>query len=385
MPDPISMMLSGTSGMALDGEAPDPAGTARDDGGGCVGVIFIERVETLRRIHGDTLVARLLRRIEETLRRLLPERSSLEAGDIAGRFDIALPQMGLSAAWQVMEKALAAARRTTVDVGTTRVGAEVSGRIARSADPDAALLDAPDPATDLRDGLTYHLQPIRALSDRRAVGYEALVRWTVMEDQPFRAERFAARLERIPTSSPSLFASRLADAAAAVLDAPGQPFVTLNVGCRALEDPDSDGGRWLAEIMDRVPPDRIVVEILEGAVAAHPDRLATALNRLRDRGVRIALDDFGSALSNLDRLALLRPDIVKIDRTLCTAAAYRQRAILSGLVAIAEALSATLIAEGMETEADIAAMRDLGIPLGQGYALGRPAPAEDWATAGAAV
>ena len=113
----------------------------------------------------------------------------------------------------------------------------------------------------------------------------------------------------------------------------------------------------------------------------HPERAAELIAEMRARGVRIALDDFGTGLSNLARLRRFPVDILKIDRLFVAGlgGAGREEAILEATAMLARRLDMDLVAEGIETEAQAATLRDLGIRYGQGYLLGRPAPAGEWA------
>ncbi|MDJ0459330.1 EAL domain-containing protein [Arthrobacter sp. NQ7] len=129
--------------------------------------------------------------------------------------------------------------------------------------------------------------------------------------------------------------------------------------------------------------DRIVLELTERQSVEDYDSLLTALAPLRKRGLRIAVDDAGSGFSSMRHILHLQPDIIKLDRSLITGihANPRQRALGAAMVQFAQETGATIVAEGLETEDDLATTRNLGIHAGQGYLLGHPTtrPA-DWAT-----
>jgi EAL domain-containing protein (putative c-di-GMP-specific phosphodiesterase class I) len=119
---------------------------------------------------------------------------------------------------------------------------------------------------------------------------------------------------------------------------------------------------------------RIVIELTERDIVEDAARLAEALAYLRARGVRVALDDFGNGHSNFELWHELAAEFVKLDRFLIDgiAGSAGRLAIVKALVEVAVALGGELIAEGIERPADLALVKDLGIPYVQGYLLGRP-------------
>lgn len=121
---------------------------------------------------------------------------------------------------------------------------------------------------------------------------------------------------------------------------------------------------------------RFVIELTERDIAEDAGRLAEAVGYLRAAGIRVALDDFGNGHSNFEMWHEVCPELVKIDRYLIDgiATSAGKLAIVKALIAVAQATGADLIAEGIEREADLVVVRDLGILYGQGYLLGRPVP-----------
>jgi EAL domain-containing protein (putative c-di-GMP-specific phosphodiesterase class I) len=118
----------------------------------------------------------------------------------------------------------------------------------------------------------------------------------------------------------------------------------------------------------------LVVELVEHVPTWHGPRLLQALARLRAAGVAIALDDVGSGHSTLRLLLELRPEIVKLDRWMVQgcAADPARRVLIAALVRLASGLGASLVAEGVESEADLRALAAEGVERAQGYLLGRP-------------
>jgi diguanylate cyclase (GGDEF)-like protein len=119
---------------------------------------------------------------------------------------------------------------------------------------------------------------------------------------------------------------------------------------------------------------RVTIEITERDIVENPARLAHSLGFLRARGIRVALDDFGNGHSNFEMWNEVHPEIVKIDRYLINGLAHsaERLAIVRALISVAETLGAELVGEGVEEEADLLMLRELGIPYAQGFLVARP-------------
>lgn len=135
--------------------------------------------------------------------------------------------------------------------------------------------------------------------------------------------------------------------------------------------------KWLE---DGLQPQQLVFEITEQISGEQAMRIMPTVARLRDRGFLFALDDVGTGSSNLKLLADLEPDYIKMDITLTTgiAESERKRELAGYLLELARKSKAKLIAEGIETEAELATLVELGVHFGQGYLLGRPNPPQHW-------
>lgn len=118
----------------------------------------------------------------------------------------------------------------------------------------------------------------------------------------------------------------------------------------------------------------MVLELTERLEVPEYGPLIAALAPLRERGLRIAVDDAGSGFASMRHVLHVRPDIIKMDRSLISGIADSrgQRALGAALVEFARRIGATLVAEGIETQAELAAVTGLGMAGGQGYLLGRP-------------
>ena len=119
---------------------------------------------------------------------------------------------------------------------------------------------------------------------------------------------------------------------------------------------------------------RIVLEITEHAIIEDYDLFTKCLAPLRKRGLRIAVDDAGAGHSSLRHIIQLSPDFVKVDISLTrnVDADLARRALISALLHYTRETSAQIVAEGIETEAELRTLKLLGVRRGQGYFLGRP-------------
>jgi len=221
--------------------------------------------------------------------------------------------------------------------------------------------------TALDDGHpTAVFQPVVRLLDGEVVGVEALARFdTGLTESPLswfeEAESVDLRVEL------ELAAVRAALAAANELA--DELWVSLNVSPRTALSTER-----LLHALSPIRLDRLVVEITEQAEVEDYDELNVALRRLRGEGVRIAVDDAGAGYASLRHILRLEPDMIKLDKSLVRDV-HRdraRRALATALITFAAEIGATIIAEGIETAAELDALRRLGVTFGQGYHLARP-------------
>lgn len=209
------------------------------------------------------------------------------------------------------------------------------------------------------------LQPIVELGDGSPVGHEALSRFA---DGP--PEAVFAQAHRAGYG-PALEAAAIR---AAFLERPREGYLSINVSAGALA---TDAVR------SALPADLhgIVIEITEQTDTDGWDEVAAVIADCRARGALIAVDDWGRGYSNVERVLRLRPEVVKLDRSLLTGLdeTGRQEALRT-LVGWARSMGAQVCAEGVESPAQWATLRELGIQLGQGYLFGRPTVASAPAT-----
>jgi EAL domain-containing protein (putative c-di-GMP-specific phosphodiesterase class I) len=208
-------------------------------------------------------------------------------------------------------------------------------------------------------------QPVVDLRDGRVVGYEALVRGGPDTPHGSPAELFAlARAEDVVAEFDA--ACRAAAVRGFDHDA-STPFVLfLNAAAETLGD--------AAEV---VAPARhtIVIEITEGALVARPDVLLRALTQFRSQGWGVALENVGADSRSLALMSLLYPDVIKLDlRRLQQRSPEDIARIVGAVGAESERRQAVVLAEGIDSEEQMAAARAFGAQLGQGFLLGEPAP-----------
>jgi EAL domain-containing protein (putative c-di-GMP-specific phosphodiesterase class I) len=127
-----------------------------------------------------------------------------------------------------------------------------------------------------------------------------------------------------------------------------------------------------------IPTERVVIEIQEGLVD-QDKQLTEAIDNYRDRGYRIAIDNFGSTHSHIDRLWKFSPELVKLDLNLIQKAEHNERVrkLLPGLIKIIRDLGAQPVITGIENQAQLEIAVEAGSTLLQGYFLGKPAIAKD--------
>jgi len=244
---------------------------------------------------------------------------------------------------------------------------------------------------DLRraiDGEQFVLayQPVVQVNTGATVGFEALIRWA----HPDRGLLLPGAFLPIATDAGLIteidqWVRRTAAAQAACWSVvPDAPWVSVNVSARELGD-EAFAQSTLQIIDDAgLDPHHLVIEITETDLARDRQLATRQLLDLRDVGIRIAVDDFGTGYSGFGNLRSLPADILKFDRSLVSPAPgdAADRAILRAVIDVGHALGLGMIAEGVETAAQLTVLREMGCQLAQGWFFGREM---DAATAAEAV
>jgi EAL domain-containing protein (putative c-di-GMP-specific phosphodiesterase class I) len=153
-----------------------------------------------------------------------------------------------------------------------------------------------------------------------------------------------------------------------------QQFLAINVSPESL----LELARRAQERSD-LPLGQLVIEITEQTVVQCYENLRDVIDPLRAQGLRISVDDAGAGYASLHHIVELKPDFIKIDRSLVYGLAddHALRVAVSAFVRLAQDLGATVIAEGVEGPRDLAALSELGVDAAQGYLLGRPSTRPD--------
>ncbi|HET6966177.1 MAG TPA: EAL domain-containing protein [Acidimicrobiales bacterium] len=219
--------------------------------------------------------------------------------------------------------------------------------------------------------LALALQPIVELEDLRPYGAEALARWDragTMVPPP----RFIEVAEETGLIVP-LGDWIIASAAQIAPRAPGGR-VSVNLSPRQLASPGLPERISRALRAHRLAPSLMAFEVTETLLMTEFDYAAGVLGRIRAMGCPVGLDDFGTGYSSLGYLHRLPLDFLKLDGKLTAGVADDDQAaaVVRSVIGMAEALGLDIVAEGVESEAQAARLRDLGCRFGQGYLYGRP-------------
>ena len=218
------------------------------------------------------------------------------------------------------------------------------------------------------EGVGIHFQPIVDLERGQVVGHEALLRFPGHAVGSPAAWVDAAHAHGCGAELEAL-AIRLALDARREL--PAGTFLSVNVAPAVLPHPAVRDA-----FADAGALDGVVVELTEHSRVEHYGVLAAELERLRSAGGVIAVDDTGAGYAGLHHLISVRPEIIKLDRTLVAGIDRDRprRALVEMFGAFANRFDARVLAEGVETTGELGTLRQIGVPLAQGYLLGRPAP-----------
>jgi EAL domain-containing protein (putative c-di-GMP-specific phosphodiesterase class I)/AmiR/NasT family two-component response regulator len=217
------------------------------------------------------------------------------------------------------------------------------------------------------DVLQTVFQPIVDLRDGRVRGVEALTRFII---RPRRSPEtwFAEAAKQ------GLLTRLELTAAAKALDhldeVPEGSYLAVNVSPETLCEPR------LLELLQTVRADRVVLELTERSPIEDHEGAEACLDEIRALGSRLAIDDVGSGFSGLGHVVDLSPDLLKFDRSLVGGldSDETKRALVARLTSFAAEVGMEVVAEGIETEAELDTLRALGVETGQGFLLGRPGP-----------
>ena len=219
-------------------------------------------------------------------------------------------------------------------------------------------------------------QPKLEVKTRRIVGAEALARWTHPEKGPIAASEFVAAAEQSDRIGKLTdFVLEKAVAAAASINKRGYDFdVAVNLSARLLTDRQFT--IRVAALLARhgLPPHRLMLELTETAELASCGESLDMLSRLRDLGIGISIDDYGTGLSTLDYLKKIPATEIKIDQSFVKGLCDNRsdRLMVQSTIGLAHSLGRKVVAEGVEQYETLEALVDMDCDLAQGFVLGRP-------------
>jgi diguanylate cyclase (GGDEF)-like protein/PAS domain S-box-containing protein len=229
--------------------------------------------------------------------------------------------------------------------------------------------------------LDVHYQPIVALANGAIVGLEALLRWRDQDG------RYVPPTYVIPTAEETglilpigrfVLERACREAVAWQAAHGGAPLdIAVNVSGVQLEDAAFIGDLDRVLSLTGLDPGSLILEITESALSSDSLNTIRTIRDIRARGVRTALDDFGTGYSSLERLRRFPVDMVKIDRGFIGAMGNeRDAALVQSIIDLGSMLTMSVVAEGIETEAQLSALRARGATLGQGFYFSKPVPPE---------
>ena len=250
-------------------------------------------------------------------------------------------------------------------------------RLAEPADLETDLRDA-----IARDELRLDYQPIVDPAGGTLVSLEALLRWehpTLGNVPPTAIIPFAEQTGLILELGQWVLRTACAHRTRCQSHVDTELAIAVNVSAHQFMAPGFIDSVERALAAEHTPPHALTLEVTETVLVSDVSRATRVLAELRDLGVRLSLDDFGAGYSSLKYLLSFIVDHVKIDRDFVRDLARDPTSlkIVTAVIALGHDLGVTIIAEGVETSGQLAALTTLGCDYCQGYYFGRPMPADD--------
>jgi diguanylate cyclase (GGDEF)-like protein/PAS domain S-box-containing protein len=232
-----------------------------------------------------------------------------------------------------------------------------------------------------KQAIRVAFQPIVDLTTKEVLGYEALARWTTPSGDVVAPDVFVAFAEELGLIQ-ELFEVVYTKVLKGFCDLQKRHantiYISINLSCYQI--PSLLSVEWMSSQLQsyRLQPENIILEITEGVLLKDSIKTRLWLDQVRAAGYRLALDDFGTGFSSLAYLKTIPVDILKIDRRFVADITNDKSdlALVSAILAIADAFSIRVIAEGVERESQREILGRLGCRLAQGYYFGKPAEVE---------
>ena len=224
---------------------------------------------------------------------------------------------------------------------------------------------------------TLAFQPICDSLSLDVLGFEALLRWRHPTRGLVQPDQFISLAEASGLIVPL---GRWALEAACAEAALWEPPVTISVNLSPLQFRQPDLAQRIAEILHRtgLPAGRLDLEVTEGVLLDESGVVLRTMGALKEQGIRITLDDFGTAYASLSYLRRFPFDCIKIDQSFIRGmgASDSTLAIVQAIISLGKRLNLTVVAEGIETEQELEILRGLDCRLVQGFLVGRPMASE---------
>ncbi|MCW1403054.1 EAL domain-containing protein [Novosphingobium sp. MW5] len=227
--------------------------------------------------------------------------------------------------------------------------------------------------------MVLNYQPVVDAQTEQVVSFEALLRWNSPEHGSVSPAKFIPMAEDTRLIVP-IGEWVLREACREATRWPGHVKVAVNVSGEQLLDPHFSSTVVAALSASGLPPARLEIEVTESIFVRDATTARNTLEQIMALGCSVALDDFGTGYSSLGYLRKLRFSTIKVDRSFVRGAATgnpESLAIIRAVVAMAQSLEMTTTAEGVETEAELNMVRNLGANKVQGYYFGRPMVASE--------
>jgi EAL domain-containing protein (putative c-di-GMP-specific phosphodiesterase class I) len=242
--------------------------------------------------------------------------------------------------------------------------------------------------TDLRRALTrgefrVHYQPIISLDNRHIIGFESLIRWEHPQQgliSPAKFVQIAEDTGLIIEMDQWMLRESCAQVRTWQEEFPADPPLSISVNLSGKQFAHPDLNDRIREILaeTNVSPESLKLEITESSLIENPEAAANTLRMLKELGIRISLDDFGTGYSSLSYLHRFPIDTIKIDRSfIARLNVSKNSEIVKAIVTLASNLGMEVIAEGVETDEQIARLTGMNCAYVQGYMFSRPLPANE--------
>lgn len=230
---------------------------------------------------------------------------------------------------------------------------------------------------------TLVYQPVNRLADFRTSYFEALLRWKQPEKHAQSIEQMIQLAERNQLIAP--LTRWIIETACKQLLRLSDSHVSIAVNLSMIDLHDGELASKIGEILElyRLPANRLMVEITEGQIMKTPDLVIKTLQQLKQMGIGLSIDDFGTGQASMTYLKKMPVEKLKIDQSFVKQMVEDEedRAIVESTVKLAHQLKVEVVAEGVESQAILELLKEIGCDYVQGYYLSRPMRAEkldDW-------